>query len=105
MGTADAMQIIVFRATAETFGMPDPPIPDGTILILVQDRKATLGRYQAPTPLENPSPSLDHPVNEEKLAPEVLDAVLAEHPGIELHGPALTLLCPAELAAKAVWRS
>jgi hypothetical protein len=99
------MQSIVFRASAETFGLPDPPIPEGTVIILVQDGAATIGRYQAPSPPDNPWPAFDHPLNVEDLAAEALEAVLAEHPGIDLRGPALVFVCPEELAAKAVWRN
>lgn len=97
------MQRIVFRVTAETFGMPDPPVPNGTIMILVQDGEAEVGRYEAPTP-ESPWPAFDHPVNVEELAEEALEAVLAEHPGIDLHGPSLTFVCPEELTTRAVWK-
>lgn len=97
------MQRIVFRPTAGTFGLPDPPIADGTIVILVQDGAATLGRYEAPAPPEEPWPAFDHPVNAEALAAEALAAVLREHPGVDPRGPALVFVCPEALAARATW--
>jgi hypothetical protein len=97
------MQRIVFRPTAETFGVPEPPIPDGTIVILVQAGAASLGRYEAPTPPDVRWPAFDHPVNAESLAGEALAAVLAEHPEIDADGPALVFVCPEALAARAIW--
>ena len=94
-----AMQSIIFRPTADTLGLPNPPIPDGTIVILVQDGVATIGRYEAPTPPENPAPAFDHPINDDELAGE---AVLAEHPEIDLHGPASIFVCPDKIAVRAV---
>ena len=99
------MQRIVFRVTAETFGLPDPPVPDGTVVILVQDGEAQVGRYEAPAPPESPWPAFEHPLNVEDLAIEALAVVLAEHPEVELHGPSLIFVCPEELAVRAVWRS
>ena len=84
--------------------MPDPPVPDGTVMILVQNGKAELGRYNAPTPPKSRFPSFDHPVNGEDLQDEALQRVLAEQPNTDLHGPALTFICPHELAVRAVWQ-
>lgn len=84
--------------------MPEPPIPDGTICILVQDGAASIGRYEAPAPPERPWPAFDHPENAASLAAPALAATLAEHPDIDLRGPALVFVCPDALAARAVWR-
>ncbi len=98
------MQRIVFRVTADTFGLPDPLVPNGAILIMVQDGRASLSRYESPTS-ETPWPAFDHPINIEELEAEALAAVLAEFPEAELHSSNLIFTCPAELAAKAVWKS
>jgi len=85
--------------------MPNPPVPDGTVMILVQDGKAVLGRYEAPTPPGNPMPAFDHPINSAELEDEARRRVIVEHPNTDLHGPALTFICPSELAARAVWQN
>jgi len=75
------MHRIIFRPTTETFGSPDPPIPQGAILILVQDGAATICRYEAPAPPENPWPAFDHPINDQELAAEVLTRCWPSIPG------------------------
>ncbi len=98
------MQQIAFRCTADTFGMPSPHIPDGAYIILVQDGRAEVGRYEEPRPPDQPSPAFDHPANGDELAGDALRAVLDAFPDIDPHGPALVFTCPPELAARAVWR-
>jgi hypothetical protein len=98
------MQAIIFRCTADTFGMPDPHVPDGSYIILVQDGQAEVGRYQAPRPPDEPSPVFDHPTNMGELAEDAMREVRAAFPDIDPHGPALVFTCPPELAARAVWR-
>jgi hypothetical protein len=98
-----AIQQIEFRCTDDTYGMPFPPIPDGSIVILVQDGRAEVGRYEEPRPPDEPSPAFDHPANAADLSADALRAVLAAFPHIDLNGPAVTFTCPAELAARAVW--
>ena len=98
------MKQVVFRCTEDTYGMPDPFVPDGTVMILAQDGAAELSRYEAPTPPDDPFPRFDHPVNSAELQGEALKRVLAEHPDIDLHGNALTFVCPPDLAARAVWK-
>ena len=97
------MRRIVFRPTAETFGSPEPAIANGTIIVLVQEGAASVGRYEAPAPPDVPWPAFDPPVNAEALAAEALAAVLAEHPDIDRDGPALVFVCPEALAVKAIW--
>jgi hypothetical protein len=98
-----AIRQIEFRCTDATFGMPFPHIPDGSIVILVQDGRAEVGRYEEPRPPDEPSPAFDHPVNAEELAVDALRAVLGTFPYIDLNGPSLTFTCPDELAARTVW--
>ena len=98
------MQQVTFRVTQDSWGMPDPPVPDRTVMILVQDGRAEVARYEAPSPPHNRFPLLDHPVNGADLAGEAVTRVLASYPDVNLHGPALTFICPPDLAARAVWR-
>jgi hypothetical protein len=98
------MRLIEFRCTEDTYGMPFPHIPDGSIVILVQDGRAQVGRYEEPRPPDEPFPAFDHPANVEGLESEAMRRVLAEFPDIDPHGRALVFICPEELAARAVWK-
>ena len=98
------MQQIAFRVTPDTWGTPDPPVPDGTVMILVQDGRAEVVRYEAPSPPHDKWPAFDHPVNGAHLAADALKRVLATFPDVDLHGPALTFICPPDLAARTIWR-
>ena len=97
------MERIIFRPTADTYGMPSPHIPDGSTIILVQDGRAEVGRYEEPHPPEEPSPAFSHPDNTAELAAGALQAVLAAYPETDLHDSSLVFTCPPELAARAVW--
>jgi hypothetical protein len=98
------MQAITFRCTEETFGMPDPHIPDGAYIILVQNGRAEVGRYEEPRPPDEPMPMFDHPANVDELAADAMRAVQAAFPDIDPCGHARVFTCPPDLAARAVWR-
>jgi hypothetical protein len=97
------MQQITFRCTSDTFGMPTPHIADGTYIILVQDGRAEIGRYEAPRPPDEPFLYFDHPANAQELADDAMQAVLAAFPNIDPYGDALVFTCPPELTERAVW--
>ena len=99
------MQRIVFRVTETTFGSPEPYIPDGTYVILVQDGRAQVGRYEAPNPPDEPSPAFAHPVNVNDLESAALDAVRSAFPRFERIKTSQVYTCPTELAARAIWDS
>jgi hypothetical protein len=84
--------------------MPDPPVPGGVLLILVQNGVAEVVRYEAPRPPDVPWPALAHPLNAEELRAEALAAVLRVVSLGETHGPCLHFVCPEALAARAVWQ-
>lgn len=99
------LDIIEFRATADTFGLPHPHIDDGTIIILYQAGVAELGRYEAPRPPEEPFPFFDHPVNTDELKAEALRLAREAHPELDSFDRAYILVCPESLAAKARWKT
>ncbi len=84
--------------------MPTPHIPDGSLIILVQNGRAEIGRYEEPRPPEYRSPAFDHPANVEELADAAMTAVLQSFPDIDLYGDALVFTCPPDLATRAIWR-
>lgn len=96
------MQEIVFRCTETTFGSPVPYIPNGTIVILVQDGKAIIGKYEEPTE-DEPSPSFSHPINESELGEEALETVESHFPNVVASEIARTFVCPDYLSVKAKW--
>ena len=98
------MNQIVFRCTADTFGMPDPHVASGTVMILVQDGRADVVRYDEPTPPDNPSPSFEHAINCADLRAEALQVVRTNFPTADILGDALTFTCPPDLAARARWK-
>lgn len=100
-----ALDIIEFRCTADTFGMPDPHIDDGSVIILYQSGVAEVGRYEAPRPPDEPSPAFDHPANTEDLKAEALQAVRSAHPRLNSFERGYVLVCPDHLAKKAKWRT
>ena len=100
----DEIPEIVFRVTENTFGMPEPHIPDGTIVILLQNRTAEVGRYIAPSQPDDPSPAIDHPINSQELELDALIAVrkaFAQYLRSEI---AHVYTCPPEIAARAIWK-
>jgi hypothetical protein len=84
--------------------MPDPPIPNGSYVILVQDGRAEVARYNEPAPPENPFPSLDHPLNWEELEADALDMVRAAFPGYAKLETSQMFTCPTELVERAIWK-
>lgn len=99
------MQQIEFRCTEDTYGLPNPYIPDGTIVIIVQDGEAKIGKYEEPTPPENPFPAFSHPLNTDRLKQEALQIVLKNYSDTNLYGNCLFYVCPDKLASKAIWRN
>ena len=99
------LDIIEFRVTADTYGMPHPHIDDGAMVILYQDGVAEVGRYEAPRPPDEPSPGFEHPANADELRAEALEAVRQAHPDLHAFERGYVLLCPEPLAAKARWNA
>jgi hypothetical protein len=97
------MKQIQFRCTDDTFGMPSPQIPDGAFIILVQDGRAEVGRYEEPRPPDEPFPKFDHPVNVDELADDAMKAVQSAFPNVDPYGSSLIFTCPPELVGRAQW--
>lgn len=91
------------RVDFDGHGKPSFPLDPGAPIILVQDGYAAVSRYE---PTNEPwGVLLDPAANAEELADEALAAVLALEPRIARRRVAATFTCPADLAARAVWRS
>lgn len=100
------MQRIIFRVTETTYGTPEPFIPDGAYVILVQDGRAQICRYEAPQPPTDPFPRLESAENWEMLEAQARDAIKEAFPDFDKEETdiAKTFTCPAELANKATWK-
>jgi hypothetical protein len=90
------------RVTLKGFDLSEPYIPWGTILLLVQDGRAEVSRFEAPD--EHGIFSLDHPANSAQLIAEATQLVKLHHPEALKADTASTFICPEDLAAKAKWR-
>lgn len=97
------MKEIIFRAMGGTFGMPDPFVPDGTIVILLQRGRAEVARYEAATPSSNRFPSLAPARNWEDLETDALLAIRKAFPHHVRSKRAHVYWCPTNIAKRAIW--
>jgi hypothetical protein len=97
------MRRIEFRCTNDTYGMPFPHIPNGTVIIMVHEGRAQVGRYEEPQLPDKPWPAFAHPTNVAELETDAMRQVLGEFADIDPNKESLVFTCPQELAARAVW--
>src|SRR6266446_2394117 len=95
--------VITFRCTSETLGMPEPPIEEGAIIILYQEGTAEVGRYEPPMP-DDPFPRFEHPTNTEAGKSQALRLVAEAQPLLDSYKQSYVLVCPQALARQAEWR-
>ena len=97
--------LIKFRVTDKFYGYPDPFIPNGSVVILIQDGILEIARYNEPTD-DTPIPSFDHPkelsINKE-LANGLFNIIKEKYPQYLLSEVAVTLTCPSYIADKVLW--
>ncbi len=110
---SDSLQEIIFRVTETTYGMPDPPIPDESSVIVFNDRRAKVCRYKEPTS-GDPFPRFKPAANWEALEGEALEAIRISYPlyrrawnWLRGHGryrKAHIYTCPLGLSQQAFWQ-
>ena len=89
---------IIFRDKMGVFDNPQPPVPDGAAIILLQYGEALVGQWDASIG------GFIHRSNQLELAQGALDAILASDAEIELTSNKLrTFLCPSEIASRFDW--
>src|SRR5882672_8236023 len=97
--------IIEFKVTDKYFGYPQPFIPNGYIVLLIQDGKVEISKYNEPTD-DNPIPSFDHPkdlpVNKE-LENRLLNTIKQRYPQYLTLDEAVILTCPNDVLEKIIW--
>jgi hypothetical protein len=100
------LTLIRFKVTDTFYGYPDPYIPTGTIVILIQNGKTSISKYHEPT-IDDPFPGFTHP-----------DPTLIKNMEIEqkLYGlihdiyfqylnseESVVLVCPGKYLGEIVW--
>ena len=103
--TMEDLTLIEFRVTHNTYGYPDPFIPDGSIVILIQDGKIEFSLYHEATD-EYRYPSFSHPREQEKnkkLELEVTELLMLKYPEYLVSDTSIVLTCPVRIAEKIVW--
>ena len=97
------VQEIVFRLSPSllgSFDQPNPAIPDGSGVILLQRGNAFVGSWDAEVC------GFVHPFNQHELAAEALAAVLGSYPDADMTTNELRVFtCPRSLVDQFVWQS
>jgi hypothetical protein len=100
------LTLIRFKVTDEFYGYPEPYIPPGTIVILIQDRKISISKYHEPT-VEEPFPSFTHPDSNLSKNIEIeqkLYSLIHEEYSQYLYSEdSVVLLCPGKYLGEIVW--
>lgn len=96
------IQKVKFRVTEKYFGVPEPFIPDESLIILYQDGRAQIGKYYAATD-ENRSPYFSHPKNWQELEPELLVLIRKQFPEDIDDEDSNCYLLPEEYINKLLW--
>jgi hypothetical protein len=96
---------IRFTLTDSYYGIPEPYIPNGTIVLLVQDGRVRICKYEEPTNEERVvrlSNAKDDVLNE-ILEADLLNIISYNYPQYLLQEKAVTLICPQNILDKIVW--
>lgn len=99
------LKLIKFKVTDKYYGYPDPFIPNGYIVLLIQDGKVRLSKYNEPTD-DNPTPSFDHPKDlpaNKELENKLLNTIKEKYPQHLTSDVAVILTCPNDLVEKIIW--
>ncbi|HEY8893622.1 MAG TPA: hypothetical protein VIM79_02365 [Niastella sp.] len=98
--------LIQFKVTDEFYGYPDPYMPTGTIVILIQDGKISISKYHEPT-VEEPFPSFSHPdpnlSKNIEIEQKLYDLIQEKHPQYLNSEDSVVVLCPGKYLPEIVW--
>ena len=101
----EELSLIEFLVTDKYFGWPNPFIPNGSIIILIQDNKLEFGIYNEPNE-ETPYPSFSHPIEPQKnreIELEIEKYIRQNHSEYFTSKNAIVLTCPSRIAEKIIW--
>ena len=99
------LTLIKFKVTEDRLGYPEPFIPDGSIVLLIQEGNIQFSLYREATE-KNGYPTLIHPRDREKnidLELEVKELIAKMHPEYLLSRDSIVLTCPNVIEKKIVW--
>jgi hypothetical protein len=99
------LTLIKFKVTNKLFGYPQPFIPDGSIVILIQEGRIEFSLYNEATQ-DFPNPTFNHPKEQEKnreLELEVEELIKQKHPQYLTSDVSIVLTCPTRIAEKIIW--
>ncbi len=97
--------LIAFKVTDEFLGVPNPYIPDGVVVILIQDGKVEIGRYNEPS-IKEQMPSIIHPDKSSDnldLTEQLLNMIKEKLPQYLASEMAVVLTCPNSILEKVKW--
>jgi len=97
--------LIKFTVTDKYYGVPEPYIPDGTVVLLVQDGRVSICKYEEPTD-EDRSVRLNHAKDDilnEILETDLLNVIRYNYPQYLLQDKAVILICPKDIIDKIIW--
>jgi hypothetical protein len=101
----DDLTLIKFKVTDKHYGFPEPFIPNNYIVLLIQEGKVQISRYNEPTD-DNPFPTFEHPndnaVNK-ALESHLLKAIKEKHPQYLLSDRDIVVTCPENIVEKIIW--
>lgn len=96
---------IKFTVTDKYYGVPDPYIPNGTTVLLIQGGRVRICRYEEPTD-EDRIVRLSHAKDDvlnEILEADLLNVINYNYPQYLLQAEAVTLICPQNILDKIIW--
>ena len=100
------LTLIKFKVSDKYYGYPSPFIPDGSIVILIQNGEIKISKYHEPND-DNPFPSFSHPkegaIGNEKLEAYLSDFISNKYPEYFLSDKSVILTCPSNIAEKIIW--
>jgi hypothetical protein len=97
---------IKFKVTDKYMGYPEPFIPDGTIVLLIQNGEVIISKYHEPTDID-PYPSFSHPKLEigqnKEIQKKVYEIIKNEYPRHLKSEESNVLTCPLDFAKEIIW--
>lgn len=100
------MTLIRFKVTDKFYGYPEPYIPTGTIVILIQNGKTSISQYHEPT-IDDPFPNFTHPdptlIKNMEIEQKLYDLIQEKYPQYLTSEDSVVVLCPGKYLPEIVW--
>ena len=98
------LTIIEFKITNGTYGYPSPYIPDGSIVLMIQDNEVKFAKYQ--NAKQSGFPSFSHPnpfIQNTEVEREIVALIEEKYPDMFSTERSFILTCPKRFIDKIVW--